>query len=182
MNQTNLKLGRHKFRKPEESAFLININQKITKRRSRTAIFSVNGAQKRLIEHTFNQFQKETQPRKNNLDGDLTEVKPFEKIFFSYVAKRIIFEEKSPVIKKRKFYEKNSVFLLLKKEMCYRGSKIFQKLWPTVGFAPTTSGFPTVVTPDTCIIQATNDSSICARIRLRVMGKIRKRKKRSLLN
>ena len=30
---------------------------------------------------------------------------------------------------------------------------------------------------DTCIIQATNESAICARIRLRVMGKIRKRKK-----
>ena len=31
------------------------------KRHSRTPIFSVNGAQRRLIEHTPNQFQKKTE-------------------------------------------------------------------------------------------------------------------------
>ena len=46
-----------------------------------------------------------------------------------------------------------------------------------MGFEPATSGFPNALTTDTCSLQATNGSAICARISLRVMRKIRKRKK-----
>ena len=34
-----------------------------------------------------------------------------------------------------------------------------EKLWPTAGFVPGTSGFQTAVTPDTCNIQDTNESA-----------------------
>ena len=43
------------------------------KRRSRAAIFSVNGAQSRLIDYTPNQFQKETKCLHDNTEGDFFE-------------------------------------------------------------------------------------------------------------
>ena len=41
----------------------------VNKKRSRTAIFSIKGAQRRLIGHTPNQSQKEIKLLQDNLDG-----------------------------------------------------------------------------------------------------------------
>ena len=46
-----------------------------------------------------------------------------------------------------------------------------EMFWATIRFEPTTSRFPTAVTTETCVIQASNDFAICACINLSVMGK-----------